>query len=57
MQTLNDLYSRLDDIIITEFPGLYKVRCSAVFERGGIEGLCGVAVGALQCLDCEALQC
>ena len=25
MRTLNDLYSRLDDIILNEMPGLYKV--------------------------------
>ena len=25
MATLNDLYSRLDDILIDEMPGLYKV--------------------------------
>ena len=56
MQTLNDLYSRLDDIIITEFPGLYKVRCITVLGWGYNDGLCGVAVGALQHSVWEGLR-
>lgn len=35
MSTLNTLYSRLDDIILHEYPSLYKVETIGEAGRGG----------------------